>query len=79
MSKSPGQRKLIPLSCSPSNPDAVLVMQALQDQHVPKGQRSACLWAWAAGYLRGEGSQLSLMMETSPICDEELDMLMDDF
>jgi hypothetical protein len=79
MSKSSGQRKLIPLSFSPSNPDARLVMQALAEQQIAKGQRSAHIWAWAAGYLRGEGQNAVLHHNDPSISEDELDQLLDGF
>lgn len=49
---SKGRRTVMKLSMSPSNPDAVLVIEALQE--IPKGQQSTVLLRWAAAYLRGE-------------------------
>ncbi|GAB4203515.1 MAG: hypothetical protein OHK0022_27730 [Roseiflexaceae bacterium] len=61
------QRAQLMLSCDPANPDVAEALAALEQ--VPKGQRSATLWHWAAEYLRGRARQVEATAEQS---DEDL-------
>ena len=72
-----GRRTVIPLSLSPANPNAVLVLRALAQ--VPKGERSARLLEWAAGYLSGRANDESALIPEIGMSEEELDQLLDDF
>ena len=57
------------------DPDADLVIAELE--RVPKRQRSASLWSWAAGYLRGQAREVEQPAISSSEIDE-LDALLDE-
>jgi hypothetical protein len=67
MSGSSGQRKIVPLSHSPSNPDAEYVTKQLAERGVGDRQRSAVMWALMAAQLRSEQyPQLFADIEANP-------------
>lgn len=70
--KRKGQRIQIPLSASPTNPDAMYVMGELQS--IPKGQWSAHIWFWCRGYLEGRGRAIDHEVR---IDEAELEDLLD--
>ncbi len=71
------KRSILPISLSASNPDAVIVAQALKE--VVKGQRSAALLRWAAAYLSGQTNEQPAAIPELGLTEEELDQLLDDF
>ncbi len=76
---SKGRRTIVSLSLSPANPDAMLVAQALKDQAVPQGQRSAKILEWAAAYLSGKANETPAIIPEIGLSEEEIDGLLDDF
>lgn len=65
------RRTLETFSASPRNPDAVLVLAELKK--ITNGKRSDALWAWAAGYLRGQARQTPT--DSSLLDDDLLDAI----
>lgn len=72
-----GQRKIWPISISPRNPDAVVVVQALKG--ALKGERSLLLLRWAAAYLQGKANQQPASIPELGMTEDELDDLLNDF
>lgn len=70
-------RAIWPISISPTNPDAVVVAQALKD--TPKGERSALLLKWAAAYLQGKANDRPAVLPAFGMSEEEISSLLDDF
>ena len=70
------RRQPLTISLSPANPDAVLVLQALQV--VERRQRSAELLRWAAGFLSGRAVEVPIITDMG-LSEEEFDALLDDF
>lgn len=68
------ERKLIPLSYTPSNADAALVLAELAT--LPPRQRSAAIWAWCAAYLRGQ-ARAPLIEAEADDAEATLDALLD--
>lgn len=71
------KRTVMPLSLSPANPDAVVVLQALRD--VPVGQRSQMLLRWAAAFVSGQTNDTPTVIEGLDMTEDEFDQLLDDF
>lgn len=71
------KRTILPISLSATNPDAVLVAQALKQ--VPLGRRSAELLRWAAAYLSGQTNAEPATLPGLDMTEDELDALLDDF
>lgn len=73
----PKRRRILVVSLSARNPDAVAVAQALAD--VPARQRSEQLLGWAAAYLQGRVNEAAGEASPLGLSEEELDQLLDDF
>jgi hypothetical protein len=71
------KRTVMPLSLSPANPDAVVVVQALKS--VPSGRRSAALLRWAAAFVTGQTNDQPMLIDGLNMTEDELDELLDDF
>jgi hypothetical protein len=65
------------ISLSHQNPDAVLVLNTLQD--VPPRYRSAALLRWAAAYLNGQVNERPSPFTGIDMTEEDIGKLMDDF
>lgn len=73
-----GRRTILPISLSPANPDALLVVQALTE--VGPRERSAAILRWAAAYLSGQARDLPGPTEAAiGLSEDELDALLDAF
>ena len=70
------KRRPLTISLSAANPDAVLVLQALQA--TPHGQWSAELLRWAAGFLSGRAVEQPIVTDMG-LSEDDLDALLDDF
>jgi hypothetical protein len=72
-------RKVVSVSISERNADAMLVAERCADLGIPIGRSGRQILAWAALYLSGATAQAAIETVEPGMSDADLDAALDDF